>query len=813
MKKPSPARLCYALLLACVFASMVCAFWVPNTPRPYLSEHHPGVLRFISSIYPQFPGWSQYFCVQTLAALIAICATAHVVSGGAEWLRLRRRDWRLIFPCLVGTYALWASASWLWSAWPFGTRGYVIRELPFYFLCVVATFALREERRWLTFAGVFLAAAFVQAALQALSLIDTIHTDDKLRGMLAECDTSRLPAAWLVAGGALVALIALAWVFVRRARSRRDAGLAPFLGALCAAGLALASVAAGVLSAYFVPLNAAFRKRAVYYSNPNFGSAVMLTASLICIGLILRGVHGLRRNSGGANGAALRSPARSLGVALTCVLALALFAFLLWTAHSLAGAVAAVAAAVAYLVLFLPARKKHLVVGGLILLMICSGLVVLGSGRLRKKACRWALSPSSTAHLRVIDGLAAWRLFAKRPVVGWGMGTWPAIYSRAAPPLATRLPFTRDIRPTHPHNEFVRVTTELGTAGLLLYLGVLAFAFTVSYAALRDKALKLRLVGHALWAGALAFVVQGAFGKAPMDWSFGTNFWILLGVMASASLWSGQAPPAAPQSGAAKVPPSGWAVVAIITALVAWAWWTWAVGSYRSMVTFRHANYAQRQMRFPAVAWESFGAFRKYSNQMRTRSLWPDEAIHHDYAMGWFLTGHREWASAAEQLEKLQQTAPELLKTRLFLAECHLGMGRTLQAVDHLEQFLRRNPYNVEAYRLLARIIPQAAIDGLEQHVISRLTDQEGQIVRDYPTPEEVQTLVDFYVRAGQWQRAKAFAERAESFDAGARPRDRVNVRGQLRRLASTYAGSGQSELARQVGAVFPKAFQDGKDD
>ncbi len=811
MKKLSPARLCYALLLTCLFASMVCAMWVPNTARPYLSEHHPGLMRFISSFYPQFPSWSQYFCVQTLAAAIAICATAYLVSVGGRWLGLHRRDWRLVFPCLVGAYALWAAASYLWSAWPFGTRGYVIRELPFYFLCVAAMFALREERRWLTFAKVFLFAAFIQGALQTCALLDTIHADDELRGMWAECDASHLPWVWLVASGACAVLIGLGCVFVRSGEDRRSVAFASFLGAICAAALALFAILGGVAHTYFGPLSAAFRERAVFYSNPNFGSSTMLTGCFIAVGLILHEMHTVRDNGHGGDRRSAR--VRSLGVVLGCLVALALFAFLLWTAHSLAGAVAAAAAGAAYLICVLPVKRRDLVAGALVLLVICSGLTVLGSGRLRKEAFRRALNPRSTAHLRVVDWLAAWRLFTQRPVVGWGMGTWPAIYSRAAPPLATRLPFTRSIRPTHPHNEFVRVTTELGTVGLLLYTSVLAFAFTVSYLGLRGRPPKLRLMGYGMWAGALAFVVQGAFDKAPMDWSFGTKFWILLGLMASASFWIGGKPAALPERSSAKIPPAGWAVLAVMTALVGWAWWTWAVGAYQSMVSLRRAVSAQQQMHLPGNAWDYFREFRKYSEEMRPRSLWPDEAIHCDYAVGWFLTRHREWASAAAQLEQLQQTAPEFLNTRLFLAECYLEMGQGLRALEHLEQFLQRNPYNVEAYSLLARIIPQAAIDGLEQHVVSRLTDQEEEVVQDYPTPDEVRTLLDFYVLAGQYDRAKAFVARADALDAAAEPRPRVNARAQLRRLASAYAKGTHPELAREIQAAFPEAFQDGKND
>ncbi|MCK4283296.1 MAG: hypothetical protein KAX44_03180, partial [Candidatus Brocadiae bacterium] len=163
MKRDLPARLCYVLLVACVPASMLCAVWLPRSVQAFLSRMAPGLASFVVSITPHYPSWSQYFCVQTLAALIAVCAALYWVSGGEIRLTRRVLTWRHVFPALVGGYALWAALSYLWSAWPYATRSYVIRELPFYFLCLVAMLTCAKEQRWLALARVFVIAAFIQA--------------------------------------------------------------------------------------------------------------------------------------------------------------------------------------------------------------------------------------------------------------------------------------------------------------------------------------------------------------------------------------------------------------------------------------------------------------------------------------------------------------------------------------------------------------------------------------------------------------------------------------------------------------------------
>lgn len=811
MKRVLPARLCYGLLVACVVTSMVCVMWLPRAVEACLGNNLPAVLHLVRSLRPYFPGWSQYFCVQTLAAVIAICAAVYWVSGGERWLQRSPLNWRHLFPGLVGAYALWAALSYLWSAWPYGTRGYVLRELPFYFLCVVAMFACKKEGRWLVLAKAFVTAAFVQAALQTYLIFETLGANAQLQRVFLEHPPSFIHNLSLIGIAGLLLCLCGAGMFIRAGDRRWQVSGKHFLIMAFLGALTLAFVTAGIYRAYHGPLERAFRQRAAFYGNPNFGSSILLTACLISVGFILHGSHCLlaapatdRRGTG-----RMDSPARSAFTVVASVAALGLFGFVLLTARSLAGALAAGAAGLAYLICILPLKRKGLIVLALVTVAVGGVLFVFGFDQPRRQAFRAALEPRSTAHLRTIYWVTAGQLVARRPLAGWGMGSFAATYPSFKPPLAAKLPFTSDVRPTHPHNEFIRIASEQGMVGLLLYLGILTFAFAASYMGLRRKPLKLRLVGYGMWAGALAFTVQQAFGKAPMHWSFAANYWILLGVMAAACHWLGRAEASGPTEGRGGIMPAGWLTLAAVVGVTGWAWWTWAVGGYESMVHLRQAIYFQRQMRVPEKAWEHFDKFRAFASKVRRRCLWPDEVLHHDYVVGWFLRSHGRWASAARQLEEVQKTAPDFRETRLFLAECYRRMGRRREAQTQLMEYLRRDPYSLEAYHVLALIHPGTATDALEGHVVSRLTEQQAQVVQDYPTAEEVLMLLDLYTKEAQWERARDFVGRARTFYAAAQVPNEVDVHHQLRRLARLYRNAGQGELASALGAAFPEAFKD----
>jgi len=692
MERRSPSRLGYALLLACIPASMLLVVWLPVPALQYLRQHARWLYGLLDAVAPLFPSWPQYFGVQTLAAALVACGTFF-------WLKspkLPKPSWGHLFVFLVVGYALWAAASCAWSTWPYGSRGHVIREMPFYVLCIAAALLCHTPGRWMTIARMFAVCAVAQAALQSIVIVSSAVTN-----------------GW--------------------------------------------------------PLGKAFLQRTIFYSNPNYSCAGLITAALILVGLVSSAV--LARPEADGDKQIGRACSRHAGWIAASVLPLAVLAFVFVMAGALAGYIAAAVAVGAYLLCVLPIPRKGLLVLVLAGAAVAGGAVMLSSQPFLNRALDKVLAEESTAHVRVMYWLAAGDAFAQKPVAGWGAGTFAATYPRFKPPLASKLRYTRDKRPEHPHNEFVRVASELGLVGLTLYLAILGSAFVVSYMALRRQPTRVRLVGYAMWAGALAFVVQSAFGQAPMEWSFSSNFWLILGMLAS-SAWWGRHPTDATQPADAPAGRRWLAWLAVL--LVGWAWWSWGLGSYRSMVCARRAEEARKMLGQPNLAQRAFGLFRENLDMARGRMLWPTQTLYHDYVVGWFLTDNGQYAEAEEYLTaNVLRPAPEMLKVRLLLARCRMAQQDVPSAVEHAAQYIARNPYDLGGYQVLAAADLRGAAARLEEHVDQR----EG-----YDDPAKVRYLLYLYSLLGEWKGATILVDGAATHGMASRHELVMELAGRLQR-------------------------------
>jgi tetratricopeptide (TPR) repeat protein len=191
--------------------------------------------------------------------------------------------------------------------------------------------------------------------------------------------------------------------------------------------------------------------------------------------------------------------------------------------------------------------------------------------------------------------------------------------------------------------------------------------------------------------------------------------------------------------------------------------------------------------------------------------MWPDEVLHFEYSLGWFLTDRQKFAPAAEWLRKVQETAPEFLKTRLLLAECYMGLGREQEALQQLQRFMQTNPYETDAYLLLARVDPGRATRALEGHVLPRLQKQPNWIVQDYATADEIRVLLHLYVRLNRAAQARELVNRAAKFYSATQVEDRVDPLEQVRALARTYEEHDRPRRAQWLRRVFPEAWDQRK--
>ncbi len=530
----------------------------------------------------------------------------------------------------------------------------------------------------------------------------------------------------------------------------------------------------------------AFHRFPVFYVNRNFSCAVFVTGAFLVAAVALNRVRELRRQSTDEQH---RPPAAQFVLTSAAALAaLIVLGFAFWTAGSLAGYVAAAVGLTAFVILNLGRKPRRYALQTLALIGVGCGVAFVVVRPLRSAALQWAYRPETTTEMRMIYWTTGARAFAERPLRGWGAGSWPNVWPRYKPPVASRMRTLGGMRAEHPHNELVRIGTDLGAAGLALYGVALAIAFIASYRQIVKLKGAERLVCSALWVGALAFQVQSVLGKASVGWGFAANQWFLLGLLAS-SLWWGRQQPG-PSDAQAEMTPAAWAIVGATALIVAAAWWTWGVGAYASMVHLRRAEQARDFMhRHPAQDTRAIDDLIAHLERARPRSLWPPHILYLDYIIGTYHTRNGHWARAEDYIsERVWPVAPGMLKTRLLLARCALGTGRRERALELALEHLAVNPYDAEGYRMLAAVDKQSALTLLERHV---------RLVEGPADPEKVLELLRLYADAGAWQNAKRLVEttrQAQTIDADAL----------VQQLASELSAAGATERLVRLRESFP---------
>lgn len=125
-----------------------------------------------------------------------------------------------------------------------------------------------------------------------------------------------------------------------------------------------------------------------------------------------------------------------------------------------------------------------------------------------------------------------------------------------------------------------------------------------------------------------------------------------------------------------------------------------------------------------------------------------------------------------------------------------------------LGEYLQRNPYDMEAYDLLARFDQEIALQALEAHVTSRLTRPGDWIVEDYPSAEEVQRLLRFYVAVDRMAQARELVERMRRFFADELPRPPFDVYREVRALEQRYREVRRDPLADRLRQALPEAWR-----
>lgn len=246
------------------------------------------------------------------------------------------------------------------------------------------------------------------------------------------------------------------------------------------------------------------------YENPNDLATFLMVTGLIAVGAILR-------------------PAGACPRPVCFILAALLIGGLIWTQSM--GAILGLWGGLALLGVI--HRKRERLVAGLGGTIAAAGVVFI------------LLSPNSLLEMITLSDIAgrdrasmwvtAWRMIAERPLLGHGLNTFMANYSRYAPDVSRN--------PAYAHNCLLQVTAETGLVGLtffLLFLGGLARLLWTALSRppsppeTRQPGLRAALEGVS--AALVGFLIQSMFDTNFYALRQAVLFWTLAGAAVGMSV-------------------------------------------------------------------------------------------------------------------------------------------------------------------------------------------------------------------------------------------------------------------------------------
>jgi O-antigen ligase len=116
---------------------------------------------------------------------------------------------------------------------------------------------------------------------------------------------------------------------------------------------------------------------------------------------------------------------------------------------------------------------RNVIVGVAVITCVIVGLFLwIGTSQMteRLSSIRSAANVEIASSTRLAIDRDGLRMFAQRPVLGWGFGTFPVVYPQFRS-------FYTDLYVDHAHNDYIQMLVEMGAAGLASALWFLTVAF------------------------------------------------------------------------------------------------------------------------------------------------------------------------------------------------------------------------------------------------------------------------------------------------------------------------------------------------
>lgn len=570
-----------------------------------------------------------------------------------------------------------------------------------------------------------------------------------------------------------------------------------FFGSVCAAAILQMMYMSWFISAsgFTVSLREALWRKPVF-GNVNYGCATLVTGVLLAAALGLRRARSVRRREGSILSVDGLCSVAGYGAAAAALVGL------LYLSYSLAGYIAAAAGVAVFLLCVLPLPRKSLIAGGAIIVMLLTGVIITSIPQYRRAVIRRLLKPGTTTRARVVWWTAAGGMWEEKPLAGWGTGAFMSTYYSFAPPLADDAPPTRGVITAHPHNEFLRIGSELGIIGLFLYCAMLLAAFVPSAVSFNREASDRRLVYFALWSGLIAYLVQAAFGKAITAWDMALPFWILMGAVASQTPGENVITTRTTEFNKSK-----WLILAVCGMTLGWGWWNMGLQSYRSMLAVGDVHHAitdifkrgrEAQERAETEQFEAGDELDEAAEKLRRwqhACLRPDRvlALHYSLAKLYFAEG--KYRRALKHFNWCHRAAPGMLRSDYYRARIHQKQGDERQAQRCFQQYLDLHPGDTRAYVHLLRYAPERTLRRLIEQVVQRDRLANGK---------RVALVGRLLADMEKWKQLHEWFEKAKRQSS-------PQVYKDLGSAVSDFCGkTGQKEQIAKLKRHYPHAFRQG---
>lgn len=346
------------------------------------------------------------------------------------------------------------------------------------------------------------------------------------------------------------------------------------------------------------------------------------------------------------------------------------------------------------------------------------------------------------------------RMFAERPVTGWGVGMFLPHFQLFKPPAPMRYGILNQLT-LHPHNELLLIAIEGGLVGLALYLGGI---FALLRAFLRRTAGNAdplqRLMIWALFAGFAAMSVQGLVTVSLRYWGPPAMYWTLIGMMLAYPNLTAKPKPAttAPtRIGISRPLLFAGVILGVILVLInivgpgLKAEWL-LNGAYGTMTRADGKRIRCRKV----WAWPFGFENRPATSTEHTQDLRHAQRLSRylpDYfqtlvKQGDFHRSQRNYPAALKAYEQLEKEAPGYSAVRRVLAEVCYQQAQTMSDAESQWPWLERavkwyglaiaqNPYDYRARLDVSGILIQASARNLPQ-VLAHL-----RVVADAPQTKQ----------------------------------------------------------------------------